>query len=124
MNALSRMTEAARSGGHVLDLQVIRPDPYVELDGRVVARIDGAPLFAWADAAVSAIEARIAAGELVEEAADDHDVRKHYSNGLELVDDIARSKRDLPEDSVPMLSAIERPLTVRERCRTRLLRVC
>jgi hypothetical protein len=118
------MIEAARPGGRILDLQVIRPDPYVELDRRVIARIDGAPLFAWADAAVSAIDARIAAGDLVEEAVDDHDVRKHYSNGVELVDDVARSKRDLPEEAVPMLSAIQRPLSVRERCRTRLLRVC
>jgi hypothetical protein len=55
---------------------------------------------------------------------DDHDMRKHYSNGVELVDDVARSKRDLPEEAVPMLSAIQRPLSVRERCRTRLLRVC
>jgi hypothetical protein len=30
----------------ILDLQVIRPDPYVELEGEVVARIHGEPLFA------------------------------------------------------------------------------
>ena len=123
MNALSRMIEAARPGAHILDLQVIRPDPYIELGRRVVARIDGSPLFAWADAAVRAVDARIAAGDLVQEGADDHDVRKHYSDGPELVEDVARSKRDLFEESVPMLRAIRRPLVVRERCRTRLLRV-
>ena len=51
MNALSQMIDATVPGGLILDLQVIRPDPYVELDGRVVARIDGEPLFGWADAA-------------------------------------------------------------------------
>lgn len=123
MNALSRMIEATRPGGHILDLQVIRPDPYIELDGRVIARIDGAGLFAWADAAVAAIESRIAAGDLAEEATDDHEVRKQYANGVELVDDVAQSKRSLPEQSVPMLRRIRRPIVVRERCRTRLLRV-
>ena len=123
MNALSRMVEATRPGGHILDLQVVRPDPEVELDGRAIAHILGAPLFAWADAAVAAIDARIAAGDLVEVATDDHEVRKHYTNGAELVDDVAQSKRSLPEQAVPKLRRIRRPLVVRERCRTRLLRV-
>lgn len=119
MNALSRMIEATRPGGHILDLQVVRPDPEVELDGCAVAHIVGAPLFASADAAVAAIDARIAAGDLVEEATDEHDVRKHYTDGAELVDDLAQSKRSLPEQAVPMLRRIRRPLAVRERCRTR-----
>ena len=123
MNALSRMIEAAAPGALILDLQVIRPDPYVELRGEVVARIDGAPLFAWADAATTAVDERIAAGDLVEEAVDDHDVRKHYSNGAELVEDVAGSKRRFPEEVVPALQRIDRPLVVRERCRVRRLRV-
>ena len=89
MNALRRMVEAVRPGGLVLDLQVIRPDPRVELNGRVVAEIDGEPLFAWADAATAAVDARIEAGDLVEEAVDDHDVCEHYSDGTELVEDFA-----------------------------------
>ena len=123
MNALSRMIQAAAPGALILDLQVIRPDPYVELRGEVVARIDGAPLFAWADAATTAVDERIAAGDLVEEAVDDHDVRKHYSNGAELVEDVAGSKRRFPEEVVPALQRIDRPLVVRERCRVRRLRV-
>ena len=124
MSALSRMIDAARRGGHILDLQVVRPDPLIELDGRAIAHINGTALFAWADAAVAAIDARIAAGDLVEEAVDDHDVRKHYSDGHDLVDDVAASKRSLPERFVPTLRAVDRPLVVRERCRTRRLRVC
>jgi hypothetical protein len=123
VHALSRMVDAAAPGGLILDLQVIRPDPFVELDGEVVARIVGAPLFAWADAATSAVDARIAAGDLVEEAVDDHDVRKHYSDGADLVEDVAQSKRHLVEDDVPRLAALDRPLVVRERCRVRRLRV-
>ncbi len=123
MNALSRMIDAAVPGGLILDLQVIRPDPFVELDGVVVARIDGEPLFRWADAATAAVDARIAAGDLVEEAVDDHDVRKHYSDGAELVEDVAGSKRRFPDEVVPIVAAIEQPLVVRERCRLRRLRV-
>ena len=123
MDALSRMHEAVRDGGLVLDLQVIRPDPQIELDGRVVAQIEGEPLFQWADAATAAVDARIAAGDLEQEAVDDHDVCKHYSDGADLVDDVAGSKRSLLEAVVPMLEAIDRPLVVRERCRLRRLRV-
>lgn len=118
------MIEAAVPGGWILDLQVIRPDPFVELDGKVVARIDGEPLFAWADEATAAVEARIAAGDLVEEAVDDHDVRKHYSDGADLVDDVALSKRRFPDEAIPILATIARPLVVREGCRLRRLRVC
>ena len=123
MNALNQMIDATVSGGLILDLQVIRPDPYVELDGEVVARIDGEPLFAWADAATAAVDARIAAGDLAEEAVDDHDVRKHYPDGADLVADFADSRRNLPEETLPMLTQIEQPLVLRERCRLRALRV-
>jgi hypothetical protein len=117
------MLEAVVPGGVVLDLQVMRPNPYVEVDGRVVCEIDGEPLFLWADAATAAVDARIADGDLVEEAVDDHDVRKHYSDGADLVDDIASSMRQLPEAAVPMVRAIEKQLVTRERCRLRRLRV-
>jgi hypothetical protein len=123
VNALSQMIEAVAPRGLILDLQVIRPDPYVELYGEVIARIDGEPLFAWADAATAAIDARIAAGDLVEEAVDDHDVRKHYSEGADLVEDVGSSKRRFPDDVIPILAAIEQPLVVHERCRLRRLRV-
>ena len=69
------------------------------------------------------MNARIAAGDLAEEAVDDHEVRKHYSDGGDLVDDVTASKRHLHERDVPMLRALERPLAMRELCRLRRLRV-
>lgn len=123
MHVLSRMIEAAKIGGVILDLQVIRPDPRVELNGRLVTEIDGEPLFAMADAATAAVDARIEAGDLEEEALDDHDVRNHFSHGAELVADFAGSKRRLPEEAVPRVAAIEESLIVREHCRLRRLRV-
>ena len=124
MDALSQMIDATVPGGLILDLQVIRPDPYVEFERRLIARIDGEPLFAWADAATAAVEARIEAGDLVEEAVDDHDVRKHYSDGADLVEDVGSSKRRFPDEVIPIVAAIAQPLVVRERCRLRRLRVC
>jgi hypothetical protein len=123
VDVLRRMLEALHPGGIVLDLQVIRPNPQVEVDGRVVCEIDGEPLFRWADAATAAVDARVEAGDLVEEAVDDHDVRQHYSDGPDLVDDWATKERRLPEAAVPMLRAMQQPVVVRERCRLRRMRL-
>lgn len=106
----------------MLDLQVIRPHPVVEIDGKTICEIDGSPLFVTADAAAAGVDAMVEAGLLVEEAVDDHDVLKHYSSGAELADDFESSMRDLPAEWIPHLKEIERELVVRERCRTRRLR--
>lgn len=117
------MLEAAAPEGLVLDLQVIRPNPTLRVDGRVVCEIDGEPLFEWADAATAAVDDRIAAGALAEEAVDDHDVRTHYPSGGDVVEDFAESRRRIPEWAVPGVQAIAGPCVVEERCRLRRLRV-
>jgi hypothetical protein len=122
VHVLGRMLEAVAPGGLVLDLQVIRPNPHVEVAGEFACEIDGEPLFLWADAATAAVDARIEAGDLIEEAVDDHDVLKHYDSGADLIDDLAGSMRDLPEAAVPLVRAIEQPLVTREPCRLRRLR--
>ena len=123
VNVLDNMVNAVRPGGVVLDLQVIRPDPRVELNEQLVCEIDGEALFRKADAATDAIEALIRTGRLVEEASDDHDVRKHYDDGDDLIDDFQDKARQLPLEALPRLQAIARPLVVRERCRLRRLGV-
>lgn len=82
----------------------------------------GEPLLTIADAAVAAIDVSDA-GILAEEAFDGHDVRKHYSSGLELIDDFAGQVRKLPDELLPSLPALLDPCAVRERCRLRRLRV-
>ena len=59
MHVLRNMVEAVKPGGLVLDLQVIRPNPTVEVDGQAVCEIDGEPLFRAADAATEAIDALV-----------------------------------------------------------------
>jgi hypothetical protein len=123
VHVLRNMVGGAKPGGLVLDLQVIRPNPVVEANGERLSEIDGEPLFALADAARAAVDADVAAGRLVEEAVDDHDVRSHYASGPELVEDFVDRKRKVPPAAVPLLEAIDEPCVVREACRLRRLRV-
>ena len=117
------MVDAVKTDGLVLDLQVIRPNPRVEADGRFICELDGEPLFAKADAAAAAVDAAVATGRLIEEAVDDHDVLKHYANGADLVDDWKRSERRPIGRTSSELREIRRQCVTRERCRLRRLRV-
>ncbi len=122
MHVLRRSREALVPQGIVLDLQVIRPDPRVELNGRLFCEADGTALFESADAARAAVDLFIAQGLLAEEAVDDHDVAQHYSTGAELVADWEPKQRELPAAAVPLLRAFPSACLVRERCRLRRLR--
>ena len=121
MDVLGRMVDAVRPGGVVLDLQVIRPNPTIEVDGEVVDEIDGEWLLRSADAAAGAIDALVESGALIDQATDEHDVHKHYANGLELIDDFASKQQRIPERTIPSLRALRAPCAVRSRCRLRLL---
>jgi hypothetical protein len=123
VHVLRKMVEAVKPDGLVFDLQVIRPNPTVEVDRQAVCEIDGEPLFRTADAATAAVDALIRTGRLVEQAVDDHDVRKHYASGAELVEDFADKKRRLPDHAVPRMLALAQHCVVRERCRLRRLQV-
>ena len=123
MHVLRNMVKAVRPGGTVLDLQVIRPDPRVEIGEQLLFEVDGEPLFRRADAAVGAIDALVRRGRLIEHAVDDHDVRTHYTNGADLVDDFNDKERRLPEEAIPRLLTVAQPCVLRERCRLRLLSV-
>lgn len=117
------MVDATKTDGLVLDLQVIRPNPRVEVGGRFICELDGEPLFAKADAAAAAVDAAVTAGQLIEEAVDDHDVLKHYADGADLVDDWNRSERRPLGKTTTELRDIARPCHTRERCRLRRLGV-
>jgi hypothetical protein len=123
VDVLRKMVDAVRPGGIVLDLQVIRPQPVVEIEGTVVCTIDGGALFRTADPAVAAIDAAVRDGLLVEQAVDDHDVLKHYPSGRNLIGDFEGKQRHLPHGTVPELEAHDGPCVVREHCRLRRLAV-
>jgi hypothetical protein len=122
VHVLRRLREALVPEGIVLDLQVIRPHPLVEVNDIFLCEIDGSALFVGADAARAAVDLLIAERVLEEEAADDHDVRKHYVNGAALVSDFETSDRKIPAEAIPRLLRLERECVVRERCRVRRLR--
>jgi hypothetical protein len=123
VHVLRNMVSAVRPGGIVLDLQVIRPNPQVEVDGRRFSEIDGEPLFRKAEAATAAVDALVDRGRLVEQVVDDHDVLKHYRTGADLVADFAGKDRRLLGDAASSLQAVTRLCVVRERCRLRRLGV-
>ncbi len=64
MDVLGRMVEAVKPGRLVLDLQVIRPNPFVETSREFVCEIDGEPLFRVGDAATAAVDALVSSGRL------------------------------------------------------------
>jgi hypothetical protein len=122
VHVLRRLRKALVPEGIVLDLQVIRPHPLVEVNDTFLCEIDGSSLFVGADAARAAVDLLIAERLLEEQAADDHDVRKHYVNGAALVSDFETSDRKIPAEAIPRLRRLERECVVRERCRVRRLR--
>jgi hypothetical protein len=115
------MVDAVKPGGVILDLQVIGPNPTIEVDGEVVDEIDGESLLRSADAAAGAIDTLVESGALIDQAIDDHDVHKHYANGLEVIEDFAGKQQRIPERAIPSLRALGAPCVVRSRCRLRLL---
>jgi hypothetical protein len=117
------MVDAVSPAGLVLDLQVIRPHPVVEVDGAIVCVVDGEPLFRTADAAVAAIDGAVQDGRLADDAVYDHDVRKHFGTDSDLVADFGGKQRRLPAEALPTLEAHPGPAVLRERCRLRRLRV-
>ena len=123
MHVLRNMVQAVRPQGLVLDLQVVRPNPVVEADGRVLCEVDGSPLFRTADPAAAAIDEMIASGALVEEARDVHEILTHFRDGNAVVEDFVGRRRLLPTSKLGFLRSIDEPCVMIERCLLRRLRV-
>ena len=122
VHVLRNVIASLRPGGVILDLQVIPPNPIVEVSSEFVCEIDGARLLEQAAAATAALDDLVAQRNLCEQAVDDHDVRNHYRTGSDLIDDFADSGRKIPDDAVPGLLRLDGPVVVRERCRLRRLK--
>jgi len=123
VHVLRNLVTAVEADGIVLDLQVIRPKPRVESDGRVVCEFVAEELFRKVDAAAGAVDALVEQGRLVEEAVDDHDALQHFDRGSDLLAELSDPGRSLPADALPVLRALQRPCTRRDHCRLRRLRV-
>jgi hypothetical protein len=124
VHVLGRMVGTVRSGGEVLDLQVIRPTPRIEAGGRLLYEYGETPLLAKADAARAAVDSLVAEGKLTEDATDEHDVLTHYPTGGDLVEHGRLPERSsLPAEIVPMLQRLASPCVIRERSLLRRLAV-
>ena len=122
VNVLSRFREALTPSGLILDLQVVPPQPVVEVDGADVCEVEGDSLLDAAGAATAIVDGLVERGVLHEEGRHDHVVRRHFSSGADLVAHFETRTRSLPAEAVPMLAKVDRPCAVREPCRARGLR--
>jgi SAM-dependent methyltransferase len=122
VRALRRFREALAPGGTILDLQVVAPEPTVEVNGEVVCRLEGGALLDDAATAAAVIDDEIARGLLREEAVDDHDVLRHFSTGASLIEHLRTTARPVAAGAAPLLKASARPHIIRETCRLRRLR--
>ena len=123
MDGLDRMLDALAPWGVALDLQVIRPTRGWRSAAGSSARSTAARSSSGRMRRLPPSTRGIVAGDLVEEAVDDHDVRSHYPSGRDVVEDVAESKQRLPESAIRALEALDEPVVVRERCRLRPLRL-
>ena len=110
MHVLGQMVEAVKPGGLVLDLQVIRPNPIVEVDGPRRLRDRRRAALPQRRRRDRRRRRARRTGRLIEQAVDDHDVRKHYDNGADLVDAFATKRRKLPHDELPALARARAPV--------------
>jgi hypothetical protein len=123
VHVLNKMVKAVKPGGFVLDLQVIRPNPVIEADGRRLCEIDGEPLFRKADAATAAVDALVQSGELINDESIEFDSRTHYRDGPDLIAAWEGKIRHLPDTTLPTLRAEHNACWIRERCRLSRLRI-
>src|SRR5688500_9453732 len=105
VHVLRRFERALAPNGAILDLQVVPPEPAVEVDGGIVCRLEGGTLLADAAAAAAVIDEEIARGLLREEGVDDHDVLRHFPTGAALVQHYRTRPRSVPASFVPRLEA-------------------
>lgn len=108
-------------GGVVLDLQVVPPEPVVEVAGTVVCSVEGDVLLHGAVEATDVVDEIVRLGLLTDDGADDHEVLHHYACGADLVEHFETKERSIPPEAARLLAATERPCRVREACRLRRL---
>lgn len=123
VRVLRRSRVGLGPGGVILDLQVVPPEPVVEVDAVVVCTLEDGGLLDDAAAATAIVDGLVDRGMLREEAVDDHHVLRHYGSGADLIEYFEAKRRSVPADAIPVLKSTERPCLVREACRLRRLAV-
>jgi hypothetical protein len=73
---------------------------------------------------IGELDGEVVASDLIEEAVDDHDVRKHHSDGADLVEDVGSSKRRFPDDATRVVAAVAQSLSCASAAAYVGLRVC
>jgi hypothetical protein len=122
VDVLRHLCEAVAPGGQVVDLQAVQPSGRVEIDGRMVGRIDDRAFFQRARRAVAGLDALVHEGPLRRGEQVEFDTLVRFDTGAELVAEIADSdEREMP-DALADLLRHAGPYLTRERSMVRVLR--
>lgn len=123
VRVLHRCRVALVPGAVMLDLQVIPPEPVVEVYGAAICSLEDGGLLDDAATATGVVDELVERGLLYEDGVDDHEVLHHCSSGPALIEYFQPKRRSIPVHAIPLLAATDRPCVVREACRMRRLRV-
>ena len=124
MRVLRHAHRLCRPGGIILDLTSVPPAASLELDVRMLGRLDQRDFLARAAKTEEAVELLLAEGLLAEEASVALAVLKHFDSGPEAIEDMdGRRVTRLPRRLRGTLEHTGRPLVERSHCLLRRLRV-
>ena len=124
VHVLRRLLQSLAPGGVVVDLLAVPPPERVEVDGHALGELDGAAFFARAIPAAAGLDELTAEGMLAHEYEERFPVFVHYSNGLELVEDVAqRENTRMPEALGRRVEKIATPCELRVSCLVRRFRI-
>jgi len=111
-------------GGLLLHLTCVPPPAAIEVDGRLLGRLDESAFLDRVARTEEAVELLIAEGLLVDEASLAHDVLKHYGTGAAAIADIdERPFIRIPAPLRKELTDVAGPVVERTACLLRRLRV-
>ena len=124
MGVLRNVLRMCEPGGILLHLTCLPPAAAIEVEGRVLGRLDQRRFLERVARTEEAVDLLIAEELLVEEASLAHDVLKHYDTSADLIADIGERRFSrVPATLERKLAGTTRPVVERTRCLLRRLRV-
>lgn len=124
VGVLRNVLRMCEPGGVLLHLTCMPPPAGIEVDGRLLGRLDQTRFLERVARTEEAVELLISERQLVEEASLVHDVLKHHASGADLIADVgARAYSSVPQALETKLTEVTGPVVERTACLLRRLRV-
>jgi hypothetical protein len=124
VHVLRQLLNSLVPGGLVVDLLAVPPPERVEVDGDVIGELDETAFYARAIPAAAGLDELAAEGMLAHEYEERFPVFVRYSNGGELVEDVALQEYTrMPEALGRRVEKITTPCEIRVSCLVRRFRL-